>query len=309
MRDGKDSRALARSRALMSGMSAVLVAVLALPVNAQTPGSPPAENPTAKSAPPKASAAPAATGASEDLPWLATTKPAETAPPKKAAEKTPAKTAPTPPAASPKKSAGQVQKCADQSEDSCRGIKTCAWVAAIPLGDGNVTPARCADRKVSAADKEKKPKPAVAAKPKPKPDDGAAQAGTDTPPAPAHTAAAKSESKSEPKAETAAIPEARKSDSGSSPVASPVEPEAPKVEAAPAELAKPAAVKTEAPLVIPPRASVPFLPPEQPNAAVPAVQPHSDATPPNNGSENKVAAEEPAVEKPPLSIPGLVISE
>jgi hypothetical protein len=319
------------------------------PARAQTPMTPQAEATvatTAKAPPATSATAPPKAGASEELPWLATTKPTDAAVIKTTADKAidapapkpgPVATTDTSPAGKPPsaKTANLPQKCEEQAEDGCRSLKSCAWVAAIPLGDGNVSPARCAERKALAPEKDKKPKPVVAAKPKPKPDNAAAQAPTaqaknENAPAPP---AAKPEPKPEPKAETAAIQTPPKSEPVATPVAPPVQAEAAKIEAPTAEAAKaepakleptqpepaqpepakPVAAqsepaKAEVPLMIP-RAPVPFLPPEQPSATVPTSQPHSDATPAATQGGDKMASDDPAGETQPLSIPGLVIAE
>ena len=229
------------------------------PARAQTPLTPQAEATVATpaKAPPATSAtAPPKAGASEELPWLATTKPTDAAAIKTTADKAidapapkpgPVATTDTSPAGKPAsaKTANLPQKCEEQAEDGCRSLKSCAWVAAIPLGDGNVSPARCAERKALAPDKDKKPKPVVAAKPKPKPDNAAAQAPTaqaknENAPAPP---AAKPEPKPEPKAETAAIQTPPKSEPvrlhlEAPPVQAEPAIEAPTAEAAKAEPAK-----------------------------------------------------------------------
>jgi len=137
--------------------------LIATAAHAQMPTVMPEEAPARKKATPVA-AAPAGPGQAEELPWLATTTPeAEKA--KGAAAANPADGGPATKPAAKKTTAKTTQKCEAQEEEGCRTATNCAWVAAIPQGDGKVVPARCAERKVQAPAKKKKP--AVAAKPKP----------------------------------------------------------------------------------------------------------------------------------------------
>lgn len=143
-------------------LTGMWLALFATAANAQMPTVVPEEAPATRRATPVA-AAPAGAGSAEELPWLATT----TAGPEKAkgsAAATPVDAAAPNPAAK-KPAAKTTQKCEAQEEEGCRAATNCAWVAAIPQGDGKVVPARCAERKVQAPAKKKKP--AVAAKPKP----------------------------------------------------------------------------------------------------------------------------------------------
>lgn len=321
MRDAPTKPVVAMSK-MASAILALTVAAWTAPVFAQTASTPPAQSAATKAVPPTTTATAPQAGAPDDLPWLATTNPADPAAAKKPAGQPPeaAKPGAPKPADQPtKKTANAQQKCEDQVEDTCRGMKGCAWVAAIPTADGNVTPARCAERKVFAPEKEKKSKPAVASKPKPKPDSIPQQTKNEKPssePASVQSEVkpAPSEAKPEPKPETAAVPESDppKIEAPQSPTPA-AQAEAPAAQAAPADSVKAETAKAEAPLMLP-RAPVPFLPvespPEAPKAA-PVEPPHSEATPiapaaTASVAEN-VASDAPAEEKQPLSIPGLVI--
>lgn len=307
MRDGKQHPASARAKsALLSLAATALIAGSSAawaqtPWTADEPSKPVAANP---SMPPKAppattgaTAAPAGTG-NEDLPWLATDKPAPAGPAPATAA------APQPPAKpASKKTAALPQKCEEQAEDGCRTMKACAWVAEMPTADGKLTPARCAERKVFAPEKEKKPKP-VAAKPKPKPE--------------------------KPAAAVTATPEPVKTEA--QPAAKPEPPKEAKADAAPAPIPDPAPVKIETPqapaetpattaavpptspksenLAIPVRPAVPFLAPGTSNTTPASDAPRSNAPQAVPPAPEQVASDSPPDgEKQPLSIPGLVISE
>lgn len=311
MQDGRESKTLARSRAVTASLVALVFAALAAPGHAQTPGTGVSEI----KAPPKASAGQPPAAASEDLPWLATTKPANPSVATKAADAPPSKTTPATIANSgPASQAGTepakkaASACAEQLEDACRGMKMCAWVATIPLGDGNVVPARCAERKVFASDKPKKPKPAVAAKPKPKPEITAPLAKTETPPATVVTPSATGEPALQPTADNAVVTKTVNNNEAISNASPPAQPQSPIAETSPKQPTNPEPVKAEAPLMIP-RAPVPFLPPEQPSIAAQPVQSQVVSAPAAPPVENKMASEKPTAEPQPMSIPGLVISE
>ncbi len=309
MRDGKASRS-----ALTVSWAAVLLTVVATstamvaasPAHAEAPWSGPEQ-----SAAPPAAAAPK--GATEDLPWLANTNSTGT-PAKALSDKNPAKVETKPGAkVDSKQSANAAIKCEVRTEDDCRAVKTCAWVAAIPQADGNLISARCAERKVTA--QEKKPKPIVAAKPKPKPESTGAVAKTET----TKTVAVP------PKDEPSAPPKTEAKAAAPPPVAEPVSP--PINTAAPVTAEAPKTA--QAPFVMPPRAPVPFLPPEPTQSAVPAVSPRTEAAPvatpvatdpapiatpvvanPSpDATTQAVAADAPQTAEQPLSIPGLVIAE
>lgn len=225
----------------LAGMGLALIASVA---HAQMPTTAPEEAPAKKRVTPVA-AAPAGPGAAEELPWLATT----TSGPEKAkgqAAATPADGGAAPKPASKKPAAKTAQKCEAQEEEGCRAATNCAWVAAIPQGDGTVTAARCAERKAQAPAKKKKP--AVAAKPKPAEAPAATAAAAEkAPEAPA--GAARRTTILEPRAERPPVPvtetpkaetangeaaEAKPQTESAAAAAEAVAPAAPVVEAAPA---------------------------------------------------------------------------
>lgn len=162
-----------------------------------------------------------------------------------------------PPAVDPEMQAA-IAQCAGQFEASCRGIKTCAWVASVKLTDGSVAPARCmalrpAPPKSAAADAT----PAVAAMPTPPPK----KKGNAKPPAMKAAAAPAAATQPKP-TETGALPAkaAETQKSAPEPPVAPVVVTRPDAEARPvAEKKTPAPAPTKAAAVEAP-ATPPALP-------------------------------------------------
>ncbi len=330
---------------------AALAAAISLQTNtamAQIPGFIPDEPAPAKTtakpvtvADEKKAAAQPTGSAAEDLPWLATTTPGEAAPAsgatKPSPSQQPAAAAKAPPAKpGDPKTAAATPKCEEQQENSCRAMKSCAWVAAMPTADGKTTPARCAERKVFATESDKKPK-AAATKPKPKPE----RAATAAPAAPAATpepANLQSETKPAAKPETAGVEPATtpaaappppvqaqvKEQTATNPVADvapaaavPVPDAAPAVAkeaAAPSAPVQAPAATAAAPPTMLPRGPIPFLPPAASTPDAPNAQPRSEAAPsPSTGATSVASGTDE--QSPPtesgnsISIPGLVISD
>jgi hypothetical protein len=244
-----------------------LIAMLSAPHGwAQESAPPPVE--AAKPAPkPAASDA----GGSEALPWLT---PAEGAAPAASAPGAPAAATAAKPVA--KMASKTPVKCEEQVEDACRAAPNCAWVAHIAQADGSVSPARCAERKIPAADKKK---PVTASKPKPKP-----ETKPDAKPA---DEAQKSAAPAKPVA--AAKPEAD--------APAPVKPQPVKVEPATPPPAKPEQAKAEPvkPQPVKPEAAKPAVAAETKNAIRPAAAPEKPV-------ERATASPEPAL---PVTAPAL----